>query len=693
MLTHICSHTPQTFCVFEARSRQGRVKYYLGADRQHIGILTEAMKAHGTIRCSELPYGARTPVNYASSLKVTTPILALRSDASEATIRAGLAAMHQVKGDEEAVVQIILGKSYGPTQTPGYIPDPHASFMKRLLGEVKEASAESYSSVKEKLSSHGFNTVIRLGAVGATKPAAERHILSLLSAFRTLMSAGVAIEATPENPERLNSTNIPWSFPMRMSVKELAGFLLLPAGETELPGVAGLHPRVIMPPSWLKPPQNPDKRTFAVSADRRMELSIPPKDALEHVHIIGPTGSGKSTVMLHQALADICAGKSVLMIDPKAELVNQTVARIPKHLEDRLVILDPSSDSPCGFNPLAFSDYNPGLVADAILAVFAAVFSENWGIRSQDVLAHALLTLAKTKGSSLLWLPTMLTDKSFRQKVTSELNDPIGLGAFWESFEQMKESEQRQEILPVLNKIRQFLLRPGLRNVLGQADPKFNLMDLFTKPRIVLVPLNKGIIGAESGRLLGSLLIGLTWTLALSRASVPEEERRHVSVYIDELQDYLSLPTDLSDALAQARGLKVSMTLAHQYREQLPPEIRAGVDANARNKICFGLSAADAKAMAEMAPELETDDFMSLPRYSIYTSYNVDGKNTGWISGKTLPMTPALRNPETLRKKVSARYGKSGKEVEQEYFDLVSSCRNAAEVEDTPVRVGRKEKK
>jgi len=67
-------------------------------------------------------------------------------------------------------------------------------------------------------------------------------------------------------------------------------------------------------------------------------------------------------------------------------------------------------------------------------------------------------------------------------------------------------------------------------------------------------------------------------------------------VYIDELQDYLTLPTDLSDALAQARGLGVGLTMAHQYREQLPPDIRAGIDANARNKIVFGLNAADAKA-------------------------------------------------------------------------------------------------
>jgi len=206
------------------------------------------------------------------------------------------------------------------------------------------------------------------------------------------------------------------------------------------------------------------------------------------------------------------------------------------------------------------------------------------------------LTLIKAKDSSLLWLPTMLTDENFRKKITAKIDDKIGLEPYWAAFENMKDSERRQEIAPVLNKMRQFLLRPGLRNVLGQSNPKFDLQELFTKPKIVLVPLNKGLIGGESAKLLGSLIVGLTWTLALSRASIPVEKRSIVGIYIDELQDYISsVSSDFSDALAQARGLGVGITMAHQYREQLPLEIRAGVDANARNKICFGVSATDAR--------------------------------------------------------------------------------------------------
>ena len=143
----------------------------------------------------------------------------------------------------------------------------------------------------------------------------------------------------------------------------------------------------------------------------------------------------------------------------------------------------------------------------------------------------------------------------------------------------------------------------------------------------------------------------------MSRAKIPAEERHPVSVFVDELQDYLALPTDFSDALAQARGLGVGFTMAHQYRSQLTPEIKAAIDTNTRNKIIFGLNIADAKDMASMSQELTPADFMTLPRYHIYTNLQNNGKNSGWISGETLPASPELRPPNELKSLSTERYG------------------------------------
>ena len=670
LLTHLASTTPRGAVVWEMRGSKNGARYLLGADAQHMKKLQGVFKAHGNIRFSEIFKTDRAKTTLAKQLKITKPILSLKTDLSIAVARAGLSVVTGLEKDEQIVLQLVFGPSLSPTPVPHKLSDPHASWLNIALGNVSPASAESRASVREKADNHGFCAAIRMGATGTR---ARTHLLNLLSALRTMESAGVSIETASEKCESIDTALVPWRFPLRLSVKELANFMLLPVGDTDLPCVSGLHPKEILPPTWYRTPDKPHNRTFAVSADNSTRLSISPQDSLEHTIIIGPTGSGKSTAMQRLILSDIYAGRSVLVIDPKADLVNDIVARIPKSRDEDVVVIDPSDSRPVGFNPLAVGkQQNTGLVADSVLAVFQQVFKENWGIRSQDVLSAALLTLAQTEGASLLWLPTLLTDEDFRRKITANIKDKIGLSAFWKSFEGMKESERRQEIAPVLNKVRQFLLRPGLRNVLGQSNPKFTLTDLFEKPRIVLVPLNKGLIGAESARLLGSLIVGMTWNLALSRAGIPAERRRLVSVFIDELQDYLSLPTDLSDALAQARGLGVGLTMAHQYRDQLPKDIRAGVDANARNKVVFGLNANDAKDMAAMAPELTPEDFMSLPRYQIYASFNQNGKNTGWISGKTLPPPSAIRSPVELRAKSMEKYGKSGAEIEQEYLSFTS---------------------
>lgn len=676
VLSHLAAITPRGAVIWEVRGHKGKISYLLGADQKYIRNIKEAMKAHGDIQFLEVSGNTRSPVSITKQFKISHPTLSLKTDITEAVVRAGLAALLEDKSNIETVIQIVLGRAYAPSSVPANLCDPHASWLQSLLGDVQKASAENRRTVKEKAEQHIFQAAIRIGVSGKN---IVSRLHSLVSAFKVLESAGVRIREEAVNPADLNIAHIPWHFPLRLSVKELANFFLLPAGEEELPGTPGLHPKITLPPNWYRTLANKkNDRSFAISMDAVFpkKLSISPRDALEHTVLLGPTGSGKSTAMQHLILADINAGRSVLVLDPKADLVNDVLMRIPAERASDVVVIDPSDPVPCGFNPLAFKGYgNPALIADAVLSVLHELWADSWGVRIADVLNAALLTLVQIEDATLLWLPPLLTDENFRQKITGKVTDSVGLRPFWEQFETLRDTEKKQQISPVLNKLRQFLLRPGLRNVLGQAKPKFSLMDLFYKRRIVLVPLNKGLTGGESARLLGSLIVGLTWTLALSRANLPAEKRHMVSVYIDELQDYLSLPTDLSDALAQARGLGMALTLAHQYRDQLPVNIRSGIDANARNKIIFGLSSKDAKDMAAMTPELTAEDFMTLPRYQIYTSFQSAGRNTGWIQGKTLPPSPVMQDAVELRAKSQATYGMPAEQVETEYLARFSDNR------------------
>ena len=373
----------------------------------------------------------------------------------------------------------------------------------------------------------------------------------------------------------------------------------------------------------------------------------------------------------------------MLLIDPKTDLVADILARIPEQRRDDVVVIDPTSSRPVGINPLARTQAarsgassssgggvpggsaSPELVADTVLATLKGVFAESWGVRVEQVLAAALVTLARTPGATLVDLPLVLTNTAYRQRLIAASGaDPLGTGQFWAAYEALSEAQRQQWVGPVLTRLQPFLIRPHLRATLGQAAPSFDLGEVFTRRRIVLVSLNKGVLGAESARLLGSLLVGQLWPLILARAVVEPSRRHVVSVFIDEVQDYLSLPGSLADALAQARSLGAAFHLAHQYRGQLPAALKAGIDANARNKIIFSLSAADAAELARQAIGLEAADFQLLPRFGVYARTMHHGRENPWCHATTLPPTPPTQDALALRASSQARYGQDAAQVE-----------------------------
>ena len=429
LLTHLAAFTPRGYLVFEARGANNRVRYLIGFDAKYSGKMIELFKGHGEIELTEVPAASRRQISLAKHLKVSKPVLSLNTGRAEAVIRAGLAALSAVRTGEEVVVQVVLGSGHAPRELPRNLADPHESWLDIVLFGVRPATAESRASAKEKHGQHMFEVLLRVGASGR---GAEGRIDNVVSALRTLNSAGANIRAVPENPEAVNRPALPGRFYLRLSVSEIACLMLLPIGEEELPGSPGLHPKLLLPPKWYKSPDNHKQdRSYAMSLNAMLpkKLSISPSDSLEHTILLGPTGSGKSTAMEHLILSDIREGRSVLVLDPKADLVTDILERIPDYRINDVVVIDPSDSNPVGFNPLNLPG-DPVLNADAVLAVLREIFSDSWGVRTQQILSAALLTLVQTPGATLLWLPALLTDETFRHKITSRVKDRIGLIPF-----------------------------------------------------------------------------------------------------------------------------------------------------------------------------------------------------------------------------------------------------------------------
>ncbi|WP_446429016.1 type IV secretory system conjugative DNA transfer family protein [Leucobacter sp. 1207-22] len=224
--------------------------------------------------------------------------------------------------------------------------------------------------------------------------------------------------------------------------------------------------------------------------------------------LVGPTGSAKSTVMLGLIEDAMRAGRGLVIFDPKGDLATDVLARVPAHRLQDVVVIDPTNPSPVGFNPLHGPARLAHVTADTLLTIFESLFKDYWGIRTADVLSAAFLSLSHVPEANLLWLQPLLTNPAFRKKVLKGQKDPLGTEAFRRQYNAKTPDQQAIEIAPVLNKLRQIILRPGLRAMLGQSDPQFDIGDLMSKKRIVVVNLNRGLLGADAARLVGTLLLG-----------------------------------------------------------------------------------------------------------------------------------------------------------------------------------------
>jgi hypothetical protein len=385
-------------------------------------------------------------------------------------------------------------------------------------------------------------------------------------------------------------------------------------------------------------------------------VGLSPADGLGHLHVLGPTGTGKSTLLLNLIAQDIAAGRGVVVIEPKGDLVKGVLELIPQSRLNDIVLLDASDDErPVGLNPLKPSGRPPELVADELLGMFRAMYESSWGPRTNDILAASLLTLARTPEMTLCALPALLSDPGFRHRLVSKIHDPIGLGSFWAGFDAWSDAERAAAIAPSMNRVRAFLLRPQLRGVLGQPSPRFEIEQVFSERKILLVNLAKGVLGSETAALLGTLVLNQLWATALRRSRIPSAQRLPVFIYVDEVQDYLRLPTDLGDALVQARGLGVGFVLAHQFMGQLDPATRAAILSNARSRVCFQLAGEDARTLA--SGQLGADDLRELSPFHAYAQFFAAGAVRPWCSLRTLPPPAPVSDQAAVREQSRTHYG------------------------------------
>ena len=534
----------------------------------------------------------------------------------------------------EAIAPAVKAREHirSPFSLTSFLPAPH----ERTKQEVAHERAKKAYPL--------LHATPRIGVLA--QPARAAALLGRVTAsFHAANAAGVHffVRLLPNDlvVRNLTARHVPLVIPpCLLNAAELGMLLGVPLGEVALPGLRFGHSRLLAPSIDIPRLGRVVAQSTFPGAERPLALSVP--DSLRHLHVIGPTGVGKSTLLLGLIAQDMAAGRGVIVIDPKGDLAADVLDRVPHNRVNDVVVLDPSDGAyPTGLNLLAAPAGAQELVVDQLVGTLHNLWRTSWGPRTDDILRAALLTLVGQPGMTLCEMPLLLSDAGLRRRLVGRVDDPVALGPFWAWYEALSEAERAQVIGPVLNKLRAFLLRRSLRNVLGQADAKLDLVEVLAQGRILIVPLRKGVLGEEAAALFGSLLIARLWQTVMARAAVASEQRRPVFLYIDEMQDYLHLPTNIADVLAQARGLGLGLTLAHQHLGQLPVALKEAVLANARSRVIFQTASADAQRLGrEVAPYLTPADILGLGPFEVVLSLAVGSRTASPATGRTVPPPP-----------------------------------------------------
>ncbi|MEY9887675.1 DNA helicase HerA-like ATPase [Catenulispora sp. MAP5-51] len=430
-----------------------------------------------------------------------------------------------------------------------------------------------------------------------------------------------------------------------LTVAELAGIAHLPLDAGAV-GVPRAGARSIAPPPEIPALSYGHKVLGDADTSPIRPVGVAVPDTRQHFHIMGATNSGKSTLMARMILDDVAARRGVLVLDPKGDLVGDLLDRLPLAAADRLVLIDPtdSGPRPC-LNVLAQGD--PELTVDNLVGIFRRLFASSWGPRTDDVLRAACLTLlatARDQPSTLADVSQLLSDKVFRAARTAGLAEGGHrmLDHFWTGFADLSVQSQAAITAPLQNKLRAFLLRRFVADVIARPRSTIDLGRVLDGG-ICLVRLPKGVLGDDTMRLLGSFILAAAWQATTARAGRPEQARPDASIYVDEAHNFLNLPYSLEDMLAEARAYRVSFTLAHQNLAQLPTDLAEGISANARNKVFFTCSPQDARSLAaHTGPLLGEHDLAHLDAFQAAARLTAKSAHVRAFTMRTRPAPLAI---------------------------------------------------
>lgn len=413
------------------------------------------------------------------------------------------------------------------------------------------------------------------------------------------------------------------------------------------------------------------------------------KDRGRHHYIIWKSWGGKSVFIGYLARQDTRNGDGVCVIDPHGDLVEDVLSYIPPERAKDVIVFDPSDDErPMGLNILEVLSTDPDArkremdraALDATEIFIKIFWDEVFGPRIQHYFRNGALTLMEDEedGGTLIDVPRLFVDDAFMKYKSSKVKNPV-VRSFWQYEYANTWDREKQEMIPYFSaKFGPFITNTTIRNIIGQPKSAFNLRDIMDNQKVLLVNLSKGKIGALNAQLLGLVFVSKVNMAAMSRADIPEPDRKDFFMYVDEFQNFAT--DTFGEILSEARKYHLALIMAHQFIAQIggsgdkqgksgKPSIKDAVFWNAGTIMSFKVGAEDAEYLEkEYAPLLSQQDIIGIANYTSYCKLNIDNATSRPFDLKTL-WDSNYKNEkvaQAIREYSRKKYGRKKKYVDLE---------------------------
>jgi len=386
----------------------------------------------------------------------------------------------------------------------------------------------------------------------------------------------------------------------------------------------------------------------------KKEIRIKNEDRFRHFYVIGQTGTWKSSIFQTMIRQDFTNGEWIWVIDPHGDLAKDVLPFVPRERADDLIYFDPSDISrPLWLNLLEFhsEDEKELVVMDALNIMIKLFWNEIFGPRLQDYFRNGVMALMDyPQWWALTDIIRIFTDQEFQKDRVRNVKNPV-VKAWWESTYASMGDREKWEIIPYFAaKFGQFITNKMMRNIIGQHQSSFDILDIMQNRKILLVNLSKWALWDLNSKLLWMILVSKLQMAAMRRDKIPKEERSDFFLYIDEFQNYVT--DSIESILSEARKYRLSLNIAHQYLGQLEQSdaltksslnLKQAIFWNVWSIMSYKIGPEDGEFMSKyFAPTFSDQDLVNMDKFKWVMKVAVDNQPS--IPFSMIPSNPYLES-------------------------------------------------